>query len=181
MTLLLTGLGMLMMVTQNGGSLILFLCILFLIILLFRIVGSVRLRKTIEGLRQRYVITRQMKEEISNFQDALLFFDKATTFDQWWQAICTGAQHMDFVWLSIGFTDSDGVVQTHIWRRADEKLDLANVAIVTLPIRNPKNTEPIELEMAITVDNSLESVGRRAALFNRLIDEYDIVSLKKGT
>ena len=177
MTLLVAGLGMLMMVTHDSGALIAFFCVLLLIILLFRVVGSVRLRKTVKGLQRRYTITRQVKKEISNFQSAVLCFDQASTPDQWWQAVCTGAQHMDFVWLSIGFTDTDGTVHTQIWRRADSKSNLSDVAILTIPVCGQKGTEPMDIELAIAVGGSLESVCRRAALFSRMIDEHDPVRL----
>ncbi len=84
---------------------------------------------------------------------------------------------MDLVWLSIGFTDTDGTIHTQIWRRANSKPDLSNVAILTIPVCGQKDTEPIEIEVAIAVGSSLESVCRRAALFGRMIEEYDIVSL----
>lgn len=176
MTLLVAGLGVLMIFTHNPGSLIVFFCVLLVIILVFRIVGSVRLRKTIEGLQRRYAITRQVQEERRNFNEAILYFDQATTFDQWWQAVCIGAEYLNFVWISIGYTDSDGIVNTSIWRRADSKLDLSKVAVLTIPVSGQKSTEPMEIEVAIAVDSSLESVGRRVALFSRLIEERYIVS-----
>ena len=177
MTLLVAGLGMLMIVARDSGSVVAFFCVLLLIIVLFRVVGSVRVRKTIKGLQRRYAITRQVKKEISNFQSAVLCFDQASTPEQWWQAVCTGAQHMDFVWLSIGFTDTDGTVHTQIWRQADSKSKWSDVAILTIPVCRQKGTEPIEIEVAIAVGSSVESVCRRAALFSRMIDEHCPVSL----
>jgi len=177
MTLLIAGLGTLIMLTHDSGSLIAFFCILLLIILVFRVVGSVRLRQTVEGFQRRYTIKRQIQKELRNFQNAVLNFDRASTPDQWWQAVCMGAQHMDFVWLSIGFTDTDGTVHTQIWRRAGAKSNLSNVAVLTVPVGGQRSSEPIEIEVAIAVGSSVESVCRRAALFSRMIEEYDIASL----
>jgi hypothetical protein len=177
MTLLFAGLGTLVLISRDSGFPIAFFCILLLIVLVFRVVGSVRLRNTVEGLQRRYAITCQAKKEIGNFQRAVLCFDQASTFDQWWQAVCTGAEHMDFVWLSMGFTDADGTVHTQIWRRADAKPDLSNVAILTIPVHGEEDTEPMDIEVAIAVNSSLESVCRRAALFSRMIDEHDPVRL----
>ena len=177
MTLLIAGLGTLIMLTHDSGSLIAFFCILLLIILVFRVVGSVRLRQTVEGFQRRYTIKRQIQKELRNFQKAVLNFDRASTPDQWWQAVCMGAQHMDFVWLSIGFTDTDGTVHTQIWRRAGAKSNLSNVAVLTVPVGGQRSSEPIEIEVAIAVGSSVESVCRRAALFSRMIEEYDIASL----
>lgn len=63
-TLLAAGLGMFMMVTRNIGSLMIFFCVLLLLLLVFRVVGSVRLRETIAGLKQKYAVTHQIKEEV---------------------------------------------------------------------------------------------------------------------
>ena len=178
MTILFAGLGTTIVFSRDSGFPIAFFCVLLLIVLVFRVVGSVRLRKTVEGLQRRYAITRQVKKEIGDFQRAVLCFDQASTPDQWWQAICTGAEHMDFVWLSIGFSDADGTVHTQIWRRADAKSNLSNVAIFTIPVRGQDGAEPMDIEVAIAVNGSLESVCRRAALFSRMIDEHDPASLR---
>ena len=183
-TLLCAGLGMFMMVTRNISSLIVFFCILLLLLLIFRVVGSVQLREIIEGLRQKHAITNQTNEEIRGFETAQLHFRKARTFDQWWQAVCEAAQRMDFAWVSLKTKDKDGTVQTEVWRPTDaqpdlsaERLaDISEVVIMKFPIRNDRKTEPMEFEIAILINGSLESAGHRATLFNRLIDEHEVIS-----
>jgi hypothetical protein len=179
MTFIVTGLGVLMILTNNPGFQIFFFCVLLIITLVFRIVGSVRLRETIKGLQQRFAIKRQVREETRHFNEVMLYFDQAKTFDQWWRAVCKGAEYLNFVWLSIGYTDSDGIVNTSIWRRIDSDIDMSNVAVLTIPFFRQKRSEAIEIELAIAVDSSLESVGRRAALFSRFIEEHYIVTAKR--
>jgi len=47
-----------------------------------------------------------------------------------------------------------------------------------IPIREIKTRAKCSLEVDVNVNGSLESVGRRTALFSRLLDEYDIADLK---
>lgn len=182
-TLLITGLGMFMMVARNANSLIILVCILLLLILVFRVVGSVRLRETVAGLREKYALSQHRREERVGFEDAQLHFRDARTFDQWWRAICEAAQRMDFAWVSLKTRDKDGTVRTEVWRIADAPPDLSaermtdkpDVIVMNVPVRNHGLAGPMEFEIAVLVNGSLESAGHRATLFSRLLDEHSII------
>jgi len=176
MTLLSTGLGMFMIVASNISSLMIFLCILLLLFFAFQVVGSVRLRETIAALQRKYAITQQVQEEIRSFEDAQLYFRNARTYDQWWSAICKTAEQMDFAWVSLKTRDKDGTVQTEVWRIAEAQPNLSNIVTMTIPLRNHGQAEPIEFEIAVSVNGSYESAGHRATLFSRLIDEHEVIS-----
>jgi len=183
-TVVITGLGMFMMVTRNASSLIVLFCILLLLILVFRVVGSVRLRETVAGLQKKYTLSQHRREERIGFEDAQLHFRDARTFDQWWSAVCEAAQRMDFAWVSLKTHDKDGTVRTEVWRIADAPPDLsaermadkADVVIMNIPVRDHPTAGPMEFEIAILVNGSLESASHRATLFSRLIDEYEVIS-----
>ena len=177
MTLLFTGLGMFMMVTHDKNSIVIFACILILILLMFSIVGSVRLRETISGIQKKFEINSRCKQEQIKFEDAQLHFRNAHNFDQWWTAACKAAERLDFAWLSLKSEDTSGTVRSEVWRMPDLKPDLSKLVIMSIPL--PKNGDEIsfEFEVAISVNGSLESAGRRATLFTRLIDEHDIAAL----
>ena len=175
MTLLFAGLGMFMMITHDKHSIVIFACIIILMLLLFNVVGSVRLRETISGLQKKYEIANMRKQEQIKFEDAQLHFRNAHTFDQWWTAACKAAERLDFAWLSLKSEGEDGTDLTEIWRRSDSKPELSRLVIMTIPLKNNGDKSPLEFEMAISVNGSLESAGHRATLFNRLIDEYSII------
>ena len=185
-TLMAAGLGMFMMVTRNINSLVIFLCILLLLLLVFHVVGSVRLRETIAGLKQKYAVTRQIKDEVRSFESLQLLFRRVQTLEQWWQALCLAADKMDFAWVSLKTKDKDGTVRTEVWRPTDAQPDLpaerlagiSDVVIMNIPVRKHGMTGAMEFEIAILVNGSLESAGHQAMLFNRLIDEHDIAALK---
>jgi UDP-GlcNAc:undecaprenyl-phosphate GlcNAc-1-phosphate transferase len=175
MTLLFAGLGMFMMITHDKHSIVIFACIIILMLLLFNVVGSVRLRETISGLQKKYEIANMRKQEQIKFEDAQLHFRNAHTFDQWWTAACKAAERLDFAWLSLKSEGEDGTDLTEIWRRSDSKPELSRLVIMTIPLKNNGDKSPLEFEMAISVNGSLESAGHRATLFNRLLDEYSII------
>jgi len=171
-TCLFAGLGLFMMVTRSINTLVVFLCILLLLLLVFRVVGSVRLRETIFGLQKKYEFSSRRRREQMNFEQAQLYFRNARTFNDWWQAVCEAAKRMDFAWVSLKTMDEDGAERTEVWRLADsEPPDKSEVVVMNVPVRNHGLAGAMEFEIAILVNGSLESAGHRATLFSRLLDE----------
>jgi len=173
---------MFMMVTHDISTLVVFFCILLLLLIVFRVVGSVRLRESISGLKKKYNIASQRKQEQMDFEQAQLHFRNARTYQQWWAAVCEAAKRMDFAWISVKTEDEDGTEQTEVWRPNNSQPDLSKVVIMNVPVpkaqvRNHGLSGAIEFEIAISVNGSLESAGHRATLFSRLIDEHAVVSL----
>jgi len=179
LTAVASGLGMFMMATRGINSLVVFLCILLILLLVFRIVGSVGLRETIAGLQKKYVITgRQIRERMC-FDQAQLYFRRARTFNQWWDAVCEAAKRMDFAWVSLKTKDENGAIRTEVWRPdVTPPPDKSEVIIMNVPVRNHGEAFAMEFEIAILADGSLESASHRATLFSRLIDEHSVVALK---
>jgi hypothetical protein len=175
MTLLSAGLGMFMMVTRNIESLIIFGCILLLLVLAFRMVGSVRLHETISGLQDKYRFANRKKLELMHFEQAQLYFRSARTYDQWWQAVCNAGQCLDFAWISLKTEDKDGNISTEIWRAVETNPAYSKLMTMTIPF-NGNGELSREFEIAVMVNGSYESAGHRATLFNRLIDEQKIAN-----
>jgi hypothetical protein len=165
MTLLAAGLGMFMMVTRNIDSLVIFLCILLLLLVIFRIVGAVRLGETIAGLQQKYAITCQIKRETEIFEKVQLYFRQAKTFDQWWQAMCEASQQLDFIRLKLPL------------KNGGKETDLLRAVKMEIPIQDLENGTQLSIEVDVNVNGSLESAGRRATLFSRLLAERKIADL----
>jgi UDP-GlcNAc:undecaprenyl-phosphate GlcNAc-1-phosphate transferase len=176
-TLLAAGLGMFMMVTRNSSSLIVFICILLLLLLVFRVVGSVRLRETIAGLKQKYTVTHQIKEEVRSFESLQLLFRRVQTLEQWWQALCLAADKMDFMSIKLPLENSDKTHRVLTWQRDGNEADPPETVKMKIPIREIKAAAGCSLEVDVNINGSLESVGRRTALFSRLLEEHDIAGL----
>ena len=180
-TLVMAGLGMFMMVTRNSSSLILLFCIFVLLLLVFRIVGSVRLRETIEGLRLRYAIANRTKDETRDFEAAELHLRRAKTFEQWWRAVSTAAEIMDFLDISLPVTNRDGTIRTLTWHNNGSEADSQKHINASIPVQDRRPGPPLDLKIEAYADGSLESAGRRIALFTRLVEEHDIAALNDNS
>jgi len=181
LTLIFAGLGMFMMVARDINSLVIFLCIILLLVLVFYVVGSVRLRETIVGLRRKYTLRREMKKEIKNFEDAQLHFHQADAFNNWWRAVSTAADKMGFISLSMNVINRDGTERKMAWRQNNKSENADNEVLkLNVPIRDRRPGSSLNLKIEVCKNGSLESAGRRIALFTRLIDEHDIPALQDG-
>jgi UDP-GlcNAc:undecaprenyl-phosphate GlcNAc-1-phosphate transferase len=176
-TLLTTGLGLFMMVNQNLSSLVVFGCVLLLIMLLFRVVGAVRLGETMTQLRERYAISQQQRQDRAVFEHSQLRFRQATDAAGWWQTVCETAQRMGFARVALKTTYPDGRREEKLWHSPQSPPAEPGLVIMTLPFGNGDPTVSHQFEIAICVRGSLEATARRASLFSRLVDEYAATSV----
>lgn len=180
-TLLTAGLGMFMMATHDINTLVIFGCILLLLLLLFRVVSSVRLQEAVAALGRKYKIARERRQETECFEKVELYFRQAKTFEQWWQAVCTAAQQLGFSKLRLPLKNGNNPHHALTWQRDGNKADRPKTLKMKIPIRGPGTNSPLNIEADVNISGSLESAGHRAALFGRLIDEHCIIDLlKKG-
>ena len=179
LTLLISGLALFMMVARRAESLVIFLCLLSLILLAFRVVGSVRLRETVAGIRNKYAITRQIKDEVGKFEEVQLHFRQAETFQQWWQAAVEAAGRMDFSSLHLLLTNRDGTPRALIWQQGDNNADSDGLIKMHVPIQDRRDGPHLDLKIEVCKNGSLESAGRRITLFARLMEEYGIEALPR--
>jgi len=177
LTLLTAGFGMFMLFTRNAQTIILFVCIVLLLVMAFRIVGAVQLWGTIGSLKRKYVTSHQTKKEIENFEKVELYFRQAEVFDQWWEAVCFAADKMDFVGGTLPLTNRDGTQRMLAWGKNGEDIVTSDIVNVSLPIRDRRAGPPLVMKVRIHANGSLESAGRRAALFGRLLEEYSVANL----
>jgi UDP-GlcNAc:undecaprenyl-phosphate GlcNAc-1-phosphate transferase len=172
-----TGLGMFMLYTRNAQTFIVFIGILVLLLLLFRVVGSVQLHKAISDLKQKHAISDQTKRERESFETLQLHFRQARTFDQWWQAICFAADKMGFVRGLLPIVNRDGSKRTLTWENKELTVEAGDLVNMVLPVRDRRARSNLSLEVRIQTNGSLESAGHRIALFGRLLEQYSIANL----
>lgn len=170
-------LGMLTMLVHNGSSLIILFCILLLLTYVFHVVGAIRLGETIKRLQKKYTITSEIQKEIRNFEDAQLHFRKAETFHQWWQAVSKTAEIMGFLNLNLPLVNRDGSARNLNWWQNRSNSNSDDALKVNLPVRDRRSGQKLNLSIEVCSNGSLESAGRRIALFTRLMDEHDITTL----
>jgi len=178
-TLLAAGPGMLMMAVRPGHALIVLFCLLLVLISVFHVIGSVRPAYIVAAFRKRRTIIHREHEERRSFEEAALYFRRAGTFEQWWQAISTAADKMDFWTVDLPLTNRDGTPRALTWRHngQDPNTSPGGLVQVRVPVRDRRSGSSLHLNIALYRNGSLESAGRRVALFTRLIEEHDIANL----
>ncbi len=181
LTLLSAGLGLFMMASRDLSSLVVFGCILLLLLVLFRVVGAVRLGETLTRLQARYRLSQRQRVQRTTFEHVQLRFQQVRDARQWWQAVCEAASKMDFAWVSLMTTYGDDRVETELWRAAGAKPNISRLLLMTVPFGNGQEGTRREFEIAICVDGSLEDACRRASFFARLIDTYGTAKVASGT
>lgn len=181
MTILTAGMGTFMIFTRNVQTIMLFVCILLLLVLAFSVIGSVKLRETIEGLQKRHAISNQIKRERESFERVQLQFYRARTFDQWWESVCLAAERMHFATISMSVTNRDGTKRILTLGKEGEHAGMQNLVKMTVPVQDRRVGPPLELQAHVQANGSLESAGRRIMLFARLMEEYGIANLKNIT
>lgn len=180
LTLSVTGLGMFMLLAQGPGSLAIFLSILLLLVLVFRAFGAIRFRETIATWKRKNTVSCQVKHEKEEFETIELYFGQAKIFDQWWNAVCFAGDKMGFIKGSLPITNRDGTGRVLSWHQSiDKGINNSDIVIMSLPVRDRRAGSPLKLDVVVNTNGSIESVGRRLALFGRLIEDYGIVSLPK--
>lgn len=177
LTLFAAGLGMFMLLTRNVQTIVVFTCILLLLIIVFRSIGSIGLKETIVNIRQKSTTSNQKKQEKENFEKAVLYFQQARKFDEWWQAVCLAADKMDFLSSLLPLTNRDGTKRTLCWEKNNNNIDTDEIVKMTVPIHDRRASSALNLEVRVHANGSLESAGRRLTLFGRLLEEYSVAKL----
>ncbi len=176
-TLLAAGFGMLMIFTRSIQSIVIFICILTLLILTFRLVGLVKFGEMLAILRKKHTLTNHIKLEKESFEKARLHFCRAKTFSQWWDSVCVAAAGMNFKTVLLALTNRDGSNKVLSWKKNDEESEKQNMMQMIIPVSDRRVGSSLELKVNINTDGSIESAGRRARLFNRLLEEYSVAQL----
>lgn len=178
-TVLAAGFGMFMMIVRGGSMVTVFICVLLLLVLVFHITGAVRLRTVISQVKSNIVIARQTKEYMDIFKDTYLRFHEVSSFKGLWQVVSDAAEDMGFLEISLTATARSGRSHKFIWRPA--KLPPQEIELVTMKLVINENRfgMPLDVEVKIPAEGSLESAGRRIMLFGRLIDEYSLKDISR--
>ncbi len=169
-TVILTSCGMFMMMARNLASIILLLCLLILLITAFRMLGAVRLRETLAGIKRRRAITRAIQNERDVFQETDLRLREATTFEDWWQSLCGAAEDLGFASLSVVVTNCNGSMKRLYWHHSEDTHERRPCTTISIPLEDKTSGLAMEIDARIFERGSIESVGRKVALFGRLLE-----------
>ncbi|MEN6336883.1 MAG: MraY family glycosyltransferase [Phycisphaerales bacterium] len=173
-TLLAAGCGLFMMISEDAMALLVFGCVLVLLMLLFRVVGVVHVRKSLACLQRKYAARRIEREDQRVFENLELHFRETQDAEQWREAIREAASDMDFAWVSLKTTHAGVDDEERLWRSPKIEQEAGEVVTMTIPFHDGDPATPHEFEIAIQAHGSLETAGRRVMLFGRLLDEHRV-------
>ena len=171
-TLAVAGIGMLMFVTRDTGAIAVIACGILVLLLVFRIAGTARLRETLAALHRNSAIANQAKEERAHFEDAQLQMRRVASFDSWWESLCTMAENMGFDRLALVHKSDASTTNMFVWHRTHAELRPDETVNMIIPLGAHGVAGATAIELALRKGESLESIGRRVSLFGRLIDEH---------
>ena len=178
-------LAMFILVTTGTDSLAILLCILLLYLIFFKAIGSYNIRLTIAALRRNNLIKQSTKSYRAHFEEMLLEFRRATTFDQWWKIIADAADRLSFQSLTMEFVNRDGSTRLLQWTRDPDltlnnlKLKTNNTTSINLPVLDRRDDQMLQMYAEVCIDETLESTGTRLTLFMRLLDEHSVADLPR--
>ena len=97
-----------------------------------------------------------------------------------WQAVSTAAGKMEFWTVDLPLVNRDGTSRALNWRYNGSGPDPGPEGLIQVhvPVRDRRSGSSLYLRIELYKNGSLESAGRRVALFTRLIDEHDINNLR---
>jgi UDP-GlcNAc:undecaprenyl-phosphate GlcNAc-1-phosphate transferase len=180
-TLATAGLGMFMMFTRNMGTIFVLVAAILILLGTFRMVGAVRIGQSISVIQRNLNIARQCREDKQVFERSVLRMREVSDFQGWWNVLGDTAERMEIVRMSMNVICRDGTTNTMIWQCSRRELTTQNVIRIVLPVHDRRSGPPLQMELAVHVNGSLETAGRRVAYFSRLIDEYCPATIPRNT
>jgi len=177
-TLMMAGMGFFLMATRSAGSVLIFICCLVILLLVFRMAGSVRLRETIAGIQRRKAIAERSHAERLAFEEARLHFVHASEFSQWWQAVCRAASNLGISELTMSLANRDGSIRDMNWT-SGQRDGSCECVEMHVPIADRRKGSSLKMSVKIARDGSLEAAGRRIALLARLMEENGLHQMGK--
>ncbi len=174
------GLGMFMMITHGTATIAIFACILVLLVMVFRFTGLPRLYDALQAFQSRYATTQQANKEARRFEQAQLHFKNAHSFQEWWNSICIAAERLEFSDVTLPLVNRDGKDGTLHWDVDKDRInETAKEGIVQfmIPLPDRRSGAPLNLDIKLHKNSSLESAGHRIALFGRLLEQFSLEKL----
>jgi UDP-GlcNAc:undecaprenyl-phosphate GlcNAc-1-phosphate transferase len=179
-TLLSAGLGMFMLVTTGAASLLVFAGASVPLLLIFKLVGAVRMREAITAFRRNRAIAREVRRQQQGFEEMQLRLRDAETLERWWRALRRTAREMGFARMSVELLGPEGSKRRLLWRLPSRELECDEMICAAIPLRahggegRRRGYRRVIARVLVEIpdDESAESAGRRLALFGRLLDEH---------
>ena len=111
------------------------------------------------------------------FEQTQLILREAESFEQWWRAVCTAADQMRCVRVTMPLRTRDGTLRTLRWRREDIRSDRNRMVQLTFPVHDRRAGPPLSMKVETPINGSVDAAGRLLTYFGRLLDKRSIADL----
>jgi UDP-N-acetylmuramyl pentapeptide phosphotransferase/UDP-N-acetylglucosamine-1-phosphate transferase/glycosyltransferase involved in cell wall biosynthesis len=159
------------------GRFVVLAAALLLLVVMFRRARSLHGRKYLAAFARNRQRSKAATRYRRALHDAQLRFMRARSFDQWWHALCEAAGDLDIVRLNLAVDRRDGSFHQLSWQNTNGHSTCSRGLSTFVPIQQRRGAEPLQAEVLIGSDDSLEGAGHRLSLFTRLIDEFHLGAL----
>jgi hypothetical protein len=167
-TVLTAGAGLMMMVWRGEGEIIVFVVALLILMFAFRLAGMIRFREMYSQVHENLTRQRDIRRERKQYESARSRLRAAWTFMRL-------ARRMGFAQIAIEVRGGDdGEPETLVYRRPENRRPDMPIMHLSIPVRASAAGRLLRVEIDVTVDEPLETIGRRVSLFGRLLDEHEI-------
>lgn len=170
-TLLIAGVGLAMMVMRQQNELLVFVGAILILLGFFRIAGVIKFREMFIQVQENLTRSKAIRKEKKSFESLQNRFRQVENLDQWWMLIQRVAKAMRISELEIGYVSPDGSIEELTFKRTSPADRQNNIFTLDFPIGKSDGCIKSIVIKAPSTDK-LETLGRRVALFGRLIDEY---------
>ncbi len=168
------GLGLLMVFTQDIVQLAMFGLAIAFLVFVFRFSGVISLKIVLRNLNKNQVIAKEIRSELAEFNAVQVALREAHGVNAWWDTLCQGGRALGFAALSLEPV-GDARVPALRWLETESAPPRDGRAVGFHYTLHDEGGRPAaKVEGVLSRGSSFESVGRRAALFGRLLDEHGI-------
>lgn len=175
------GFGLLMVFTQDAVQVAMFGLAIAFLVFVFRFSGVISLKNVLRNLNRNQGIAREVRQEIKDFHTVQVALREAHGVDAWWTALCDGARALGFVSLALGPAGDAMRVPILNWAPDSSRPPTDGRGVGFQFVLHDAHGRPAaRVDGILSRRRSFESVGRRAALFGRLLDEYGIGHVLDG-
>ena len=172
LTAISASIGLFMLTTTGGWSVLLFTCGLILIFLVFIYLGAARISETIAAVKRNRKITKKIKADKRYFENVQLRMKQVTSFNEWWEKICILAKQMQFENINFDFFNNGHFSKKYCWKQEENKNRNESMAEFILPVCQNEIDAKSQIILRTSRSEFLEVTCRRVALIGRLVDEF---------
>jgi len=173
MTAICASIGVFMLTVGSGWSVGLLAVGLLLLFSMFACVHGRRYCGILKVLKRNLAIVHNARKYRRTFEMAQVRMRESTSFQEWWEAVCTMGKKMNFQTIGLWNCRSGQYIRTCMWNVPEDKFKTGKTAKFTLPVRGNGSAE-WEIRAHATVNGFLELSGRQAMLLARLMDEFPL-------